>query len=166
MKRRWFWAIGLAAGVIIGFIFLLTGNLRPLAAPAGPVARDGSRSPIPTAGSKLTLLHFWATWCVPCRSEIPALARFAERHAGDGIRVVAVAQDRSFADVDRFLGPPGKHLETFLDPDGRYGASLAVEALPCTIVLDESGATLDRYNLSLDWNDVLLERQIVALAKR
>lgn|GEM_PF-845141 len=155
-----------AVALAISLAIFMTSSLRPLAPPIGPVARGGRRIRLRTEDHRLTLLHFWATWCVPCRSEIPLLAAFARKHAADGIAVVAVAQDPSFQRVDDFLGAHADVLGPYLDPDGRYASSLAVTALPCTIVLDETGATVDRYNASVDWSDPLFERQIVALAQR
>lgn len=64
------------------------------------VRRDGHRGEIPSP-TRPTLVHVWATWCPPCRAELPGLLAVPSQHDVD---VVAVALDKSWDQVERFLG--------------------------------------------------------------
>src|SRR5690606_3075079 len=71
------------------------GNLKPLSLRT----RDGTPLVLNQQGS-ITLLHFWATWCPPCRAELPSILALPDEH---GIDVMAVALDEEWSQVDRFL---------------------------------------------------------------
>ena len=56
---------------------------------------------------RLVLVHFWATWCVPCVEELPALQRLATRLAPQGLEVIAVNAQENAARIRPFAAPPG-----------------------------------------------------------
>lgn len=101
---------------------------------------------------KPLLLNLWATWCGPCKVEMPALDTLAGSLAGK-VAVVAVSQDLKGADaVDPFFAKTGlKNLKPFIDPDNKLGQGLEVGALPTTILIDAQGKEVLRVNGALDW---------------
>ena len=131
---------------------------------AMPVDREGKPLVLVEDGSRLTLLHFWATWCGPCRPELPELVKFAEKHAGQGIRVVLVSTDPDFGAVDTFQESIGLQFETFLDPTGDYMRSWKVRGLPTTFVIDRSGNALAEFLGPVDWSSRIRESDILSLA--
>jgi len=88
---------------------------------------------------KVTLVHFWATWCPPCRKEMPALANFYREHAKDGLEIVAVSldEDANQAEVRRFVQsygfPVAMMSASRMDGFGR------VWALPLSFLIDRRG---------------------------
>ncbi len=92
------------------------------------------------------LLHFWATWCPPCRSELPGLLALAETA---GLDVLAVALDPAWGPVERFLEPlpPAIVLGRSEVAVSLYG----VETLPATFALDAGGIVRGRVDGARDW---------------
>jgi thiol-disulfide isomerase/thioredoxin len=102
--------------------------------------KDGSTFHLADARGQDVVIAFWASWCSPCRHELPALAKWSKTHPE--VRIVAVTVDRDRAQADQFLSSVRFDLPVAYDPDakelGRYG----VTAMPTMFVFDEKGAFL------------------------
>jgi len=85
------------------------------------------------------LLNFWASWCEPCRAEIPALQRLAARYAQSGLQVRAVNFRESLQSVRRFTADAGMTLPVLMDADGSAAQSLGISIFPTTVVIDRRG---------------------------
>lgn len=112
------------------------------------IRRDGSRGDLQTGGRR-TLVHLWATWCPPCRAELPGLLDLPARH---DVAVVAVALDPSWDDVARFLGDMGSSrvvLATGEDVERAFG----VRTLPVTFLVEPNGRIVRRFDGARDWAD-------------
>lgn len=109
-------------------------------------------------GAPVTLLHFWAAWCGPCRQELPRFIAFAAEH---NMRVVAVSLDHDYPTAERFLREQGITLETLLDDHGRYAAAHHVRVIPTTIAFDANGKLIDRFDQSVDWSDPAIARRVI-----
>jgi thiol-disulfide isomerase/thioredoxin len=131
-----------------------------LACTPAPRPRDRHCNPVDVDlhGAPVTLLHFWAAWCSPCREELPRFVAFAAAHH---LRVVAVSRDRDFASADRFLREHGIPLETLLDDQGRFAARYHVRVIPTTIAFDADGTVIDRFDQSVDWSDPAVARRVL-----
>ncbi len=116
--------------------------------------RDGSTATMSPL-ARPTLVHVWATWCPPCRAELPALLALPNGRAVD---VVAIALDKDWADVERFLdGQAGSHV--FLGNGAQVERALGVRSLPVTFLLTpgESRVAL-RFDGARDWaNESFIE---------
>lgn len=113
------------------------------------VAADGSRGPL-LAGAPL-LLHFWATWCPPCRAELPALLALGrELQNTNGPRLLALSVDHEWGAVRAFFGgnvPP----EVVMDAAGRANATYRLEILPETFLIAADGTLRLRFVGAQDW---------------
>lgn len=111
-------------------------------------APDGSRHRLAHV-ARPTLVHFWATWCAPCREELPGLLDVPERADLD---VVAIALDRDWPAVAAFFdGPPPANV--FLaDPDA-VSTGLGVHTLPVTFLVAPPGKLTARFDGARDWAD-------------
>ncbi len=85
---------------------------------------------------KVIMLHFWATWCGPCRRELPAIAEAYRKYKAQGFEVLAITAEDA-ADVAEYLRDKPLPFPTVLD--GRMEATYGVEGYPATIFIDRSG---------------------------
>ena len=102
------------------------------------------------AGEPL-LVNLWATWCVPCVTELPTLEALGGREGAP--RVIAVSQDMApRGSVDAFIGDHQLgELEVWHDPEMILSAELDAQVLPTTILYDRQGREVWRYVGDLDW---------------
>jgi thiol-disulfide isomerase/thioredoxin len=122
---------------------------------------DGKSIPLDASRGKVILLSFWATWCPPCRRELPTLERLQRTFDSRKFEIVAVSVDTSGQlTVRRFLDRLGvKHLPVYLDPDGRIaerahqetGAPFPLYGMPITYVIDRSGSVVGYVTGEVDW---------------
>ncbi len=128
--------------------------------------REG-RDLAPTSlGGKLTLVHFWATWCGTCRVEFPAIDALQREMRGDGVQVAAVSLDRlGWPAIDRTIQALEIREVTLLHDRNREAAlKLAVPGLPTTVVLDGEGREIGRIVGAGDWQDEALRDKLRELA--
>jgi len=126
--------------------------------PPRPRNRYGLGVDVDLRGAPVTLLHFWAAWCGPCREELPRFVAFAAEHH---MRIVAVSQDRDYASAERFLRERAITLETLIDDHGRFAAANHVRVIPTTIAYDTNGKVIDRFDQSVDWSDPAVVRRVI-----
>ena len=110
---------------------------RPAPVPALPGLDGKPLDPSLWRGKPL-LLNFWATWCVPCRQELPALQRFAGQRQGRWA-VVGIDELEGAGDVRRFADSLGVAYPLVADQDGSVGRRFLVQGLPTTVVVDATG---------------------------
>ena len=84
------------------------------------------------------LINFWATWCGPCRAEMPELQKMHER-MGDDLQVLAVDLDESSGDVRDFFEDLGLTFTVVIDKDQVVADEYRLFGLPSTYILDENG---------------------------
>jgi thiol-disulfide isomerase/thioredoxin len=134
-------------------------------APSGFVDREGRRHDLSEFRGSIVVVNFWATWCLPCRHEMPLFVDLASRRAGDGVVVVgASSDDRTNApEVERFAGDLGIRFPIWLGATTVDMARLGLgSALPATAVLDRDGGVVLRVDGIVDgpgldaWIDWLL----------
>lgn len=102
---------------------------------------------------RLTLVNFWATWCAPCRKEMPSLEVLSNQIGGDTFKVVTIATMRSSEEaVKKFFNDNNIiDLPKFRDPKGYLARASGVAALPLTILLDRNGNEISRLIGDADW---------------
>jgi peroxiredoxin len=93
------------------------------------------------AGSRgsAVLLNFWATWCPPCREEMPSMERLYQRHKGRGFTVLALSIDRNVGAIAPFVKELQLTFPIGLDPEGAVAKLYRVRALPTTVLIDRFG---------------------------
>ncbi|MCD1636709.1 TlpA family protein disulfide reductase [Martelella mediterranea] len=103
---------------------------------------------------KTVLLNIWATWCVPCREEMPTLDALQAELGGSGFEVVPLSVDRAGPEVVRkFYAEIGiEHLGLYIDASMRASFDLQAPGLPTTLLLDAEGRELGRLVGPAEWN--------------
>jgi thiol-disulfide isomerase/thioredoxin len=127
---------------------------------------DGAGAPVDVAdhAGSVVVLNFWATWCTPCRREMPALLRAAEQLREHGVVLWTVNQGDPLERVRAFLDSLGLEIPTLLDPQLSSAVAWVVRGLPTTYVLDRQGRIRYVALGERDWDDPALLAQIRALA--
>jgi thiol-disulfide isomerase/thioredoxin len=116
---------------------------------------------------KVVLLNLWATWCLPCRKEMPALDRLQREMGSDTFQVVAVSVDRTgLPGAKKFLADTGAEtLALYADPTARMGVALRAAGLPATLLLDRQGREIGRLLGPAEWDGEDARRLIGAAMK-
>ena len=117
-------------------------------------AADGAAAALSDFRGRVVLLNVWATWCAPCRKEMPALDRLQAEIGGADFQVVALSIDRGGRDaVQSFFDEIGiKNLRVYLDQGSEVMGTLGVVGLPTTVLLDRDGREVQRWVGPAEWD--------------
>ncbi len=150
------WSLVVSGAAIIGALWIWVSAVPAEATTGGliPSPREGFLAPDFTLESlsgdqislsdmrgKVVVLNLWASWCPPCRAEMPALQRVYQENQERGLEVLAVnmtAQD-SLADVEAFVQEFNLTFPVLLDTGGEVGNAYLMRALPTTFFIDREG---------------------------
>lgn len=121
---------------------------------AGFVTEDGGAATLADFKGAVTVVNLWATWCPPCRKEMPSLDRLHQAVAGDGIRVVAINIERKGVIKARaFYDKIGiAHLAVHADQDNALPPRLGIIGYPVTLILDPEGREIARMQGDAEWD--------------
>jgi cytochrome c biogenesis protein CcmG, thiol:disulfide interchange protein DsbE len=114
---------------------------------------DANGSPVGLSGyrGKLVLLNFWATWCGPCRDEMPSMEQLSRNFGGQSLAVLAVNQRENAALVNKFMKTHGLNFTAPLDTTGRVAGYYRVYGIPVSYLIDADGQAIGMKSGPLDW---------------
>jgi thiol-disulfide isomerase/thioredoxin len=102
---------------------------------------------------KVVLLNFWATWCPPCREEIPSMMKLNSAMAGKPFQMVAVSIDEGGVPaIEAFFKESGFNLPTYTDPDGKAVKTYGVTGVPETFIIDKNGILMKKVIGPMAWD--------------
>jgi thiol-disulfide isomerase/thioredoxin len=141
--------LGLAAGAH-------AHQLRPWVAtrPAPPLSLtdlDGKTWDLSALQGRAVVLNFWATWCEPCREEMPSLEALAKRHHADPVVVLTINYQESEPGIRRFLERVPLQLPVLLDRDGSATKAWTPRVFPTTVLIDRSGQPRHQIVGAVNW---------------
>ncbi|WP_241480936.1 TlpA disulfide reductase family protein [Leisingera sp. ANG-M6] len=127
---------------------------RDVSAAAFDLADGAGTASLGDYQGKIVLLNFWATWCAPCRKEMPQLAELQEEFGGEDFEVLTIATGRnSPAGIQKFFDENGiSNLPRHQDPKQALAREMAVIGLPITVLLDRDGKEVARLLGDAEWN--------------
>lgn len=169
--------------ILVGLLLLAASPVafaigdRPQAPPAG-LAKVGAMAPDFTLkdlkGNDVTLsqyrgkvvfLNFWASWCPPCRAEMPSMERLHEVYAGRDFVMLAVNVEQEVNDVKAFLKEHSHNFQVLLDPEARAQGLYGVYRFPETFLIDNQGKIVEHYLGARDWSSVEFLKKINIMMK-
>jgi len=102
---------------------------------------------------KVVLVNFWATWCPPCREEVPSMVRLNQAMQGKPFQMLAISIDEGGKDaVESFFRKGGVTLPALLDTDGKVAKRYGTTGVPETFVVDGKGVILKKVIGPMDWS--------------
>lgn len=107
------------------------------------LALDGSTVRLSDLRGKAVVLNFWATWCPPCRNEMPVLQKAYEKYRDEGVAFLGIDVKESEAEVLQFVRKGGYGWTFLLDTSGRVSSSYRVSGIPTTVFIDLEGIIRD-----------------------
>jgi len=163
-----------AAGADI--LSLRDGDMKKLIVHETPIATsdaafdledDGGKGSLADYRGKYVLLNFWATWCAPCRKEMPQLEALQKEFGGDMFQVLTIATGRNSPEgITRFFAEAGiDSLPRHQDPKQALASQMGVFGLPITVIMDPEGREVARLRGDADWSSESAKAIIKALVQ-
>ena len=118
---------------------------------------------LPALRGRAVLINFWASWCEPCRAEMPTLQQLAEFYGEDRLVVLAVNFKEAPAIATRFAARTGLKLPILPDPSGEIAKRWDVKVFPTTVLIGADGRPRWRVRGELDWTGLDAGRMVEAL---
>ncbi|MDR1909137.1 MAG: MATE family efflux transporter [Spirochaetaceae bacterium] len=137
---------------------------RPL--PAGDFSlprTTGGRVSLSDLAGKVVFLNFWATWCPPCRAEMPSMETLYRRYRERGLEILAVSVGETREKAAAFMEEYHLSFTAALDGDQQVSARYNIQAFPTTFIINREGQVVSWIVGGMDWSDAGLEGVFEAL---
>lgn len=156
-----------ALGLIVLAAWMNRGRLRPVG--AGTVAPQfevsdlrGNPARLSDYEGEVVMINIWATWCAPCRFEMPSMERLHQRFKDDGLRILAISVDAKLGEADQ-VGRPGGDLQAFADslgltftilhdPSGEIQQLYQTTGVPETLLVGRDGVIYKKVAGPTEWD--------------
>jgi cytochrome c biogenesis protein CcmG, thiol:disulfide interchange protein DsbE len=165
-RTQWAVAGGIVAAVVVGLLYatnVIGGGIAPVEAGS---AAPQFRAVTTTAGApahaktladykgQVVLLNLWATWCGPCRSEMPSLEKLHQELGPQGLKIVAVSVDNPGMEdaIREFTRELGLTFEILYAPDGKIRDDYQATGFPETFIIGRDGVIRKRVIAAADWS--------------
>lgn len=118
---------------------------------------DGATVSLSSLRGNVVLVNFWATWCPPCREELPSLAKLNAMMAGKPFRLMAISIDEGGKEaVQGLFSQSGVSLPAYLDPDTRIAQRYGTFKVPETYIVDKQGKIVKKVIGGMDWSSPMV----------
>ncbi|WP_417270890.1 TlpA disulfide reductase family protein [Celeribacter sp.] len=152
---------------------LRTDSMKKLVVHAAPketsdvpfTLQDGTELTLAEIDGDVKVVNFWATWCAPCRKEMPALDALAAEFSDAGLTVTPIATGHNpLPAIERFFDEAGiEHIDYALDAKSKLARDMSVLGLPVTLILDAEGHELARLTGDAEWHSQSARDIVAAL---
>jgi thiol-disulfide isomerase/thioredoxin len=161
MSKQWILVLAVLAGLVIGGVALVFYGPEVQAVAIGREAPDYKAMDLQSGDSvgvrshyrgHVTLVNIWATWCVPCRVEMPAMQQLYDSLSGRGFRIAAVSIDQEGPEVvKQFTGDLKLTFDILQDRSGGIQQAYQTTGVPESFLLDTTGVIMKRVIGAHDW---------------
>ena len=140
---------------------------KPFAAPDFTLTSEAGKSyHLADFRGQVVLINFWATWCPPCRREMPSMQRMWNKIKGKGVTVFAIDVGEDADTVFEFRGSYPVSFPLLLDLDGSVIKNYPVTGLPTTYIVSPQGLVIYRAVGSREWDDPKLYEQLLQMRSK
>lgn len=161
------------ARLLTGLLLAACAGIAAAAAPATGSAApdftlrtlDGSNMRLQEQRGKVVLVNFWATWCGPCRKEMPHLNRIADKYRASGLVMLGVNVDDDVRNAADVAGKLGVKFPVLLDTDKKVSKLYDLATMPSTLVIDRNGRVRFLHRGYQDGYEDAYEKQVRELLK-
>lgn len=123
----------------------------------------GSTVSLSSLKGKVVLLNFWASWCPPCKAEMPSMNKLYKEIRAKGFEIVAVSTDNSLSPIKEFLAKSRVDFKVLFDEKKAVSREYKVFSMPTTFLIDRNGFIVEKYYGEYDWTDPEVRKQIEKL---
>jgi len=172
-SSQWKWVAAIVGGLVIGAIALVKFAPVPQGVEVGKRAPDFRALDIATGdtisfkekyGGQVTLVNIWATWCPPCREEMPAMQKLYEALKDKGFRIAAVSIDEgSIKDVTAFTSSLGLTFDILHDKSGKIETIYQTTGYPESFLIDKNGIIVRKQIGEHPWGSPANQRIVAEL---
>jgi peroxiredoxin len=161
-----------AVRALLGLLLAASATLATAAVTVGAAAPDftlrtlsGSNMRLQEQRGQVVLVNFWATWCGPCRKEMPHLNRIADKYKSSGLVLLGVNVDDNVRNAADLSAKLGVNFPVLLDTDKKVSRLYDLNSMPSTMVIDRSGRVRFVHRGYQDGYEDLYDKQIRDLLK-
>ncbi|MDR1933457.1 MAG: TlpA family protein disulfide reductase [Spirochaetales bacterium] len=129
-----------------------------------PLLSGGTQS-LDSLRGKVVFLNFWATWCPPCRAEMPAMEKLYQKFKNDGLAFFTVNIQEDKKDVEAFMKEFGLSFPVALDFKGEAAAMYGVRGIPTTYIIDRDGRIIAAAVGGREWDSAEMLRAFTLLMR-
>jgi len=172
-SSQWKWVAAIVGGLIVGAIALVKFAPVPEGVEVGRRAPDFKALDIATGdtvsfrqkyGGQVTLVNIWATWCPPCREEMPAMQKLYDALKDKGFRIAAVSIDEgSIKDVTAFASSLGLTFDILHDKSGKIETIYQTTGYPESFLIDKNGIIVRKQIGEHPWSSPANQRIVAEL---
>lgn len=173
MTKQWTMVIAVVAGLVLGAAALVRFGPKLEGVEVGKVAPDYAATRLGTmdtvslheaARGQVTLINIWATWCIPCRAEMPAIEELYKTLGPRGLRIIAVSIDQDGGgDVVQFVRELGLTFDILHDPSGDIQRVFQTTGVPESFLLDRNGVIVKKVIGEHPWSSPSNQRIVADL---
>ncbi len=124
---------------------------------------NGNTITLSSLKGKVVLLNFWATWCPPCKAEMPTMNKLYNEIRGRGLEIIAVSTDNSLSTIRNYLAKNPLDFPVVHDEKNQLSRQYRVFSMPTTFLIDRNGIIVEKFYGEYDWTDPDVRRQIEKL---
>ncbi len=128
---------------------------------------DGAEVKLSSLKGKVVMVNFWATWCPPCKEEIPSMMQLNKSMEGKPFQMLAISIDEGGKGaVEKYFQTSGNSLPAYLDTDGAISKMYGITGVPETFILDRAGLVQKKVVGGMDWSSPEVLSYLTELMKK